>query len=293
MTRSTQDPCRPSVIGLVACLFALFACAPAPSSEPLTLEEATPVPAVELATLEPGAKWALFTAGSTRLRGANLHPCSIFGEQGDCIQEITLEDVQALRDAGANLIHASYPGIYTVDAPFQVDEVNLTYLDNLIRWAEQADIYVIITYRAGPGRDEGVFSSLAGANRTVWDSQEAQDAWADMWRFTAERYKDSPVVVGYDLLTEPTVNTLIDPSSNRSPQDVAASAAGTTRDWNRFAANLISAIREVDQQTPIIVDAMNWAGLEWLPALRIFDDPYVAYGVHIYDPDLYLSLIHI
>ncbi|NDJ36332.1 MAG: glycoside hydrolase family 5 protein [Chloroflexi bacterium] len=119
-----------------------------------------------------------------------------------------------------------------------------------------------------------MFAGAANANLTVWDSQEAQDAWAEMWRLTAERYGQSAVVAGYDLLTEPTVNRLIDPSGERSPQEVAA-AAGTTRDWNRFAA------------TPIIVDSMNWASAAWFLALTVFDDPNIVYGLHTYDPDLY------
>ena len=69
------------------------------------------------------------------LRGAVLHPCRIFTLDG-CAEPITRQDVQDLRDLGANLINASYPGLFSVQQPYEVDPAALTYLDNLVEWAD-------------------------------------------------------------------------------------------------------------------------------------------------------------
>jgi aryl-phospho-beta-D-glucosidase BglC (GH1 family) len=75
-------------------------------------------------------------------------------------------------------------------------------------------MFAVISFRTGPGRsefwafwgednvsdpEEGWFDPSYYNNR-VWTDQEAQDAWVEMWRYTAQRYKDNPVVVGYDLM---------------------------------------------------------------------------------------------
>lgn len=84
-----------------------------------------------------------------------------------------------------------------------------------------------------------------------------------MWVFTAERYRDSSVVVGYDLMVEPHPNTLLDPDGELEPYEVQAQIQGTLMDWNVLAAKISYAIRQVDTQTPIIINSLNWAFAAW------------------------------
>jgi hypothetical protein len=55
--------------------------------------------------------------------------------------------------------------------------------------------------------------------------------------------------------------------------EVQAQAAGTLRDWNAFAAEITAAIRQVDPDTPIIVNSISWAAAAWFPALQPTGDP--------------------
>ena len=236
-------------------------------------------------TTPVGDQWDLWVGG-TRLRGANIHSCKLLAEN-ECIEPITLRDVQDLRDLGANVINASYPGVFKVTPPYELNQTALKYLDDLVMWAEEADIYLVINFRSGPGRNEEAIHLEAGANFDVWEDQEAHDAWIEMWRFTAERYKDNPVVIGYNLLTEPHPNTLVDPDYEMSPLEVQAEIEGTLKDWNTFAAEITSAIREVDAETPIIIDSLGWAAAHFFQALQPTGDPYTIYSVHMYDPDIY------
>jgi cysteinyl-tRNA synthetase len=232
-------------------------------------------------------KWDLWSQG-TRLRGADLHPCKQFTVD-NCLEAIGRQDVQDLRDLNANLINASYPGIFSVRAPYQVDEKALTDLDNLVEWAEEAGIYVVIHYRTGPGRSEGDIVQEGEQIDDVWRDEAARQGWVDMWQFTAERYKDSPVVAGYNLMVEPHPNTLIDPDSEMDPQEVQTEMDGTTHDWNSLAAEITAAIRQVDPETPIIINSLNWASAEWFPALQATGDARTVYSLHAYDPDLYTN----
>lgn len=250
------------------------------SKEPAATATRPPVAPVE-------DKWDLWTSG-VHLRGVDMHPCRLF-TAGDCAQLITRQDIQELRNLGANLINASYPGVFTVEPPYQVDSDTLGYLDDLAGWAEEVGIYVVIHFRTGPGRSEGAIHQERGALNTVWSDQAAQDAWVEMWRFTAERYRDVSVVAGYDLMVEPLPNRLIDSNGEQNPTAVQAQSQGTLMDWNAFAAEMTAAIRQVDPETPIIVSSLNWASAEWFSALQPTGDPRTIYSLHAYDPDVYTN----
>jgi hypothetical protein len=234
---------------------------------------------------DPSTKWGLWD-GCTRLRGVDLHPCSD-ADHVTCSMPITQQDIVDLRALNANLINASYPGVFEVDAPFEVDPFALEHLDNLIAWAEEADIFVVIHFRTGPGRSESAIHLEPNAVYDVWTDPDAQDAFIEMWRFTAERYKDSPVVVGYDLMVEPLANLVVDPDFEMDSEEYKVAAAGTPMDWNALARKITNAIRSVDSGTPIIVSSLSWADPEWFDVLEPTGDPFTVYSFHAYEPGEY------
>jgi hypothetical protein len=148
----------------------------------------------------------------------------------------------------------------------------------------QADMFAVITFRTGPGRSEfwafwgedtasdpgeGWFDPSYYNNR-VWGDQAAQDAWAEMWRYTAQRYKDNPIVAGYDLMCEPNSNEVGsfpvgDPLDVWDPEEFYSQYGGTLYDWNQFYPDITAAIREVDADTPILIGGMAYSSVEWLP----------------------------
>ncbi|MFQ5912213.1 MAG: glycoside hydrolase family 5 protein [Nitrospinota bacterium] len=226
------------------------------------------------------------------LRGANVHPCTLHelaGARVRCVRRLKLPDLRDLRKLGANLVNASYFGVFTERPPYKVNPRALKYLDDLIRSAEKAGLYVVIHFRTGPGRNNNAIGASdtnqdPNALFTVWDDAAAQKAWAKMWRFTAQRYGKSPVVIGYNLIVEPHVNTLVDPRGTLTPAELQSRVKGTLRDWNAFSASMVAAIREVDTETPIIIDALQWARAEWLEALEPGIDRRIVYSFHAYDP---------
>jgi hypothetical protein len=151
----------------------------------------------------------------------------------------------------------------------------------------------VISFRTGPGRSEFSFMGVgeddpfgqSHLNDSVWEDQAAQDAWAEMWRYTAERYRDNDTVVGYDLMVEPNANAIF--FDMYWPPDFYPAYQDTLYDWNRFYPNLVDAIREVDSDTPILVGAMSWSQVDWLPYLEPTDDPRTVYTFHQYTPHDY------
>lgn len=233
-----------------------------------------------------------------QLRGANIYQRRVYAEidgaeflgPGPFGPPYTQADFNRLAALGANYVNISGPGLFTVETPYEVDNEAVAHLDQLLGMAAEADLFAVITFRSGPGRSE--FAILGPADwlpeeflvETVWQDAEARAAWGEMWRFAAERYRDHPVVVGYDLMCEPNSNAQLD---LWDPEEFYAHYAGTGYDWNSWYPNLVQAIREVDPATPILVGANSYSDLTWLPHLQTVDDPYIVYTIHQYSPHEY------
>ncbi|TES91152.1 MAG: hypothetical protein E3J88_03095, partial [Anaerolineales bacterium] len=140
----------------------------------------------------------------------------------------------------------------------------------------------------GPGRSEyslcceGEDWANGYFNAEMWTDQEGQDAWVEMWRFTAEHYRDNPYVVGYKLMVEPNVAGIL--FDIWEPDVFYSRYAGTLYDWNQLYPRIVDGIRGVDPDTPILVNAEGFSAIEWLPYLIPIDQPNIVYVAHQYDP---------
>ncbi len=246
-----------------------------------------------------GDPWALWT-GPTQLRGANIYQRRVYPEldgpdfmgPGPLGPPYTQEDFDRLAALGANLVNLSHPGLFAESAPYGPDPEVRANLDRLLEMAGRAGLFAVISFRTGPGRAEFSICCLGEdwydpsyLNDRVWTDRAAQDAWVAMWRATAQRYAGNPVVAAYDLMVEPNSNGVL--FDEWDPALFYARHGGTLADWNQLYPRIIAAIREVDPVTPILVGAMGYAGVEWLPWMAVVDDPRTIYTVHQYAPHVY------
>lgn len=237
------------------------------------------------------SKWDLWAHG-TCLRGANLWQKVIIpdldGDElgpevvGPTYDQANLKKLAAL---GANYANLSFPGLMNETAPYAWREDVAQYLDRLIERARQADLYVVISFRTGPGRNEAGFGDDPAADHSVWKDATKQAAWVAMWKKTAQRYRNHRNVVGYDLMVEPNANDRL--LQIWEPDEFFSKYKNSTYDWNQLARRILSEIRTVDKETPVIIGGMNYSSLDWLAASENFADPKVVYGVHNYEPNNY------
>lgn len=242
---------------------------------------------------------ALWQNGA-HLRGADLYQRRMYPDvDGDALgpgplgPPLRQKDFDQLARMGANLVVLSHPGIFTEQPPYALDEGAAANLDRLVAMATRADLFVVIAFRTGPGRSEFTFfpgqadtwfpGSLV--NETVWSDAAAQQGWVDMWRATAERYRDQPAVVGYELMVEPNGNQVL--ANEYDPAAFVRDHAGQLVDWNQLHPRIAAAIREVDAETPLLLPYEGWSGLDWLPFLQPSGDPRTVAVIHHYDPFAY------
>lgn len=245
-------------------------------------------------------KYSLWTGENTTLRGANIWQGRSYNgtyyEVGDLPvgPAYTQSDFDQLAAMGANYVNISHPGLYTESAPFQVDTDIQSNLDNLLDMIQKADMFAVICFRTGPGRSEftfvreeaGDWFTAEQLDESVWTDQAKQDAWAEMWRYTANRYKDNPVVAGYDLMVEPNANELLEGVLEDAfdPDAFYQQYADTLYDWNLFYPRLVDAVREADADTPVLVGGMSYSAVSWLPYLKKSSASRIVYAVHHYEP---------
>lgn len=272
-------------------LSGLTSCQPVRETPPAlhAPESAIPAPSLD--------KWSLWTGG-THLRGANIYQRKVYPEldgteflgPGPFGPPYTQQDFDHLAAMGANYVNISHPGLFTETLPYIPDPAAQANLDNLLRMIAKADMFAVITFRTGPGRSEfsilgtGDWAPESYLNETLWQDRAAQDAWTDMWRYTADRYRDDPYIVGYDLMCEPNSNARPD---IWNPADFYAQYGGTLRDWNLLYPRLVAAIREVDTGTPILIGGNGYSSPEWLPFLQSVEAARIVYTLHQYNPHAY------
>lgn len=216
----------------------------------------------------------------TVLRGANLWQKVIDRKQdegglgpdvvGPPYSDASLKSLAAL---GANWVLLSHPGLFSEMAPYTVTGEVEAHLDALLDRIEKADLFVVLAFRTGPGRneydfDEGNSKSL----HTVWTNPEEQAKWVSMWQHTARRYRSRKNIVGYEIMVEPNVETKFPKLSE--PEKV----------WNTFAKQLVEAIRSEDPTTPILVSPIGFSNARFLDKLSVPENTGSIVSIHRYDP---------
>jgi aryl-phospho-beta-D-glucosidase BglC (GH1 family) len=100
------------------------------------------------------------------------------------------------------------------------------------------------------------------------DNPLAEEArYLAIWKQIAERYKNQPGSVYFELLNEPHEKFNNDPEL-----------------WNSLLAKALAVVRQSNPTRPVIVGPTGWNGIGQLPNLDLPEDPNLIVTVHFYDP---------
>lgn len=155
-------------------------------------------------------------------------------------------DFFEVRQLGFNVIRFNITHSWFTESP----DLAWDWLDQQVRWANEAGVYLIINIHYVPGQNDWSF----------YYGPDEQQQTADLWKTLASRYKDETIIAGYDLLNEPHQ---IDPDT-----------------YQTYMQKVVDAIREVDTNHLIIVEAIN----SYTPEFVMVDDDNIMYDFHFYHP---------
>jgi len=103
----------------------------------------------------------------------------------------------------------------------------------------------------------------------IFHEPRYQDHFVALWEKIARRYRGQAAVWGYDLVNEPVQNL-------PSPPGVA--------DYLGTQVRAARAIRAIDPEVPIFIEAAQWDSAAGFRELQPVDVPNVVYQVHMYVP---------
>mgnify|MGYP001212056425 CR=1 FL=1 len=125
---------------------------------------------------------------------------------------ITEEDIKWIKSEGYNSVRVPFD--YAV--LFEESETEETlkpkasgfrFLDRLIAWCHDHEVYVILDLHGAPGGQTGANIDNSKADHPdLFVNEIYQKQTINLWTFLANRYKDEVFVAAYDLLNEPLPN---------------------------------------------------------------------------------------
>jgi aryl-phospho-beta-D-glucosidase BglC (GH1 family) len=183
---------------------------------------------------------------------------------------VTEADIKRIKELGYNSVRPALNArVFLTEGDTAVFiEENFALLDSLIYWCGKYDLYVILDMHGAPGGQTGqnIDDSPNNEPELFMDSKFEHRLFR-LWIKLVERYKDSPVVAGYDLLNEPL------------PERTGA-AAKYGHLVEPMYKKLTSEIRKIDKKHMIILEGVNWSN-DWSIFTEPFDDNLV-YQFHYY-----------
>lgn len=201
-------------------------------------------------------------------------------------EKITVQDIHDLGGWGANLLRYQIVGGLRNNgrdiAEYEkwIDRA-LDKLDTLMPALREHDIRVIIDMHFPPGGrySRGGVLGTAGAEAAdafgnkarflMMEEPEYRQAFLDTWKRIAARYKDNPVIYGYDLVNEP---------DQRGPAKF---------DYWTLQFDAAKAIRAIDPETPVIVESNNWCSPLSYDEFSPMPLKNIIYQIHMYHPGPY------
>lgn len=202
----------------------------------------------------------------------------------------------ALQDYGASWVRLSYDKWQPAERDYLIGNADqyqglvakdLQQLKTTLDRAHAAGLKVVITPLSLPGMRWAQNNGDRFDDR-LWQDKRFWTQSAAFWRDLAAALKEHPAVAAYNLINEPAPEKqagLAEHADAAKMRDWYEKQVGSARDLPGFYQTLISAIREVDSLTPIMVDA-GWYGaadaFSYWPAPLA--DSRVLYSFHMYEP---------
>lgn len=166
-----------------------------------------------------------------------------------------------------------------------LDPVDLATLKTALAAADRHHVKVVLTMLSLPGDR---WRQLNGGkdDRRIWRDPAYWDQAAAFWRDLAATLKDDPALVGYNIVNEPHPEKIggFEEEGSRDFVRWYRGARDTAADLNLFYAKLVAAIRAVDADTPIMLDAGLYAAPDAFAYLKPVEDGKTLYAFHMYEP---------
>ncbi|HQV36467.1 MAG: cellulase family glycosylhydrolase [Flavobacterium sp.] len=162
---------------------------------------------------------------------------------------ITNDDIKYLKQIGCNHLRIPFHyKMFTQDLYMGKRNAGFIYLDKVIEWCRQENLYVLLDMHCAPGGQTGDNIDDSYGYPYLFFSKKSQDLLSDIWVDIAKKYKNDPIVIGYDLINEPLAHYFKD----------------EIKDYNLrlhlLYKRLVADIRKIDKKHTLFLSGSLWGG---------------------------------
>jgi aryl-phospho-beta-D-glucosidase BglC (GH1 family) len=180
---------------------------------------------------------------------------------------ITEADFKNIKQMGANTVRIPFNSKLVEESPYVYSKEGLSYLQKALLWADKHGLKVILDLHAAIGAQNHDWHGDSDGRALLWENKSYRERTYSLWEFIADNVKDSPALLGYDILNEPVLDK---------------SKTGKVKDLYK---NIIKSIRSVDKEHTIFLEGNLWAQqIDFLEEL-IYDK--ISISIHAYLPLTY------
>lgn len=185
---------------------------------------------------------------------------------------ITKADIDFIASTGANTIRLPFHYKLFTDEDYMgrtSGQDGFARIDSVVSWCRDNNLYLILDMHDAPGGQTGDNIDDSYGYPWLLESGKAQKQFIEIWQSIADRYKDEPVILGYELINEPVAHFL-------------DNLEGLNSKLNALYLKTVPAIREVDKNHIILIGAPQWnSNFEPLRGIDFGDDA-IMYTCHRY-----------
>ena len=162
---------------------------------------------------------------------------------------ITHDDIKYLKNIGVNHIRLPFHyKMFTDDLYLGERNSGFKYFDRLIDWCREEKLYVLLDMHCAPGGQTGDNIDDSYGYPYLFKSKSSQDLMTKIWVDIAKKYKNEPVIIGYDLVNEPIAHYFNDELDDLNHKLFL------------LYSRIIKEIRVVDKEHTIFLNGSNWSG---------------------------------
>lgn len=163
---------------------------------------------------------------------------------------VTREDIRFIKSTGANTIRLPFHYKLFTDEDYMgltAAQDGFQRIDSLVEWCRESDLYLILDMHDAPGGQTGDNIDDSYGYPWLLESEESQQLFCDIWRRIADRYKNEPVILGYELMNEPIAPYFDNVAELNSKLETVYKRG-------------VKAIREVDSNHIVLLGGAQWNG---------------------------------
>lgn len=167
---------------------------------------------------------------------------------------ITEADIEYIASTGANTIRLPFhykiftPDLYLGGRCTDPATTCVAQIDSCIVWAARNGMHVILDMHDAPGGQTGDNIDDSYGYPWLMTCPESQQLFCDIWQTIAERYKNNPTVLGYELCNEPIATYF---EADRDSLNAALEP---------LFKQAVAAIRKADSRHIILLGGAQWNG---------------------------------